>query len=178
MNMPGFTAEASLCKTSGRYRSARHMTKLAANAIYASAEMMVGEEVVEVKGEAPSVPPPWGAPWGWGPGGWSGGGGAPSPGGEVAWGPPGGTVGGVAKRYSSYFIKNCTVDQAYSDDAKPCRDKIQNDLENKVRTEKVHYIRCVGDKMGCCQNYRDSRGKLRRSCEDLPKKDGDRGSSN
>lgn len=93
INMPGFTAEDSLYRTSGHYRSDRnrHAINLPAQTISTihPTAAMVGEEVIEVFGEAPQAP--WGLPWGWGPGGWSGGsGGGGTPGGPTDGGGGGG----------------------------------------------------------------------------------------
>jgi hypothetical protein len=72
MSMPAFTAEASLYTTLGRNRTASGVAT-AAPVIHASAIWEVGEEVIEVEGDAP------GLPWGWHPpGDWGGGGGLPT----------------------------------------------------------------------------------------------------
>jgi hypothetical protein len=93
-NMPGFTADVSLYRTSGHYRSDRngHAVNLTAQTITAihPAAAMVGEEVIVIEDEAP-----WGLPWGWGPGGWTGGGGGGGvPTGPTDWGGGGGGGGG------------------------------------------------------------------------------------
>ena len=78
-NMPGFSAEVSLYTSSGHYRSNRNsngVSFLTAGTISGihTAAAMVGEEVIEIVGEAPL-----GLPFGWGPGGWVGSGGGSTP---------------------------------------------------------------------------------------------------
>lgn len=69
MNMPGFSAENSLYRTSGHYQIDRHaihsMTAVMSPFKPAAIDLdNVGEEVIPIEGTPP--------PWGWGPGGWSG----------------------------------------------------------------------------------------------------------
>jgi len=101
MNMPGFTANDSLYRTSGHYRSGRNRTGINLNAqangpIHSQATDLdtVGEEVIIIEGTAPT---PWGLPSGWGPGGWGGphGGGGPVPTGPGGGGGSGSGSGGT-----------------------------------------------------------------------------------
>lgn len=75
MNMPRFTAEASLYRTNGHYRTGRnrHAVHLPArmNGTIHTAVTIIewGEEVIEIEGQAPQAP--------WNP--WVGGGGVTGP---------------------------------------------------------------------------------------------------
>jgi hypothetical protein len=154
MNMPGFTAEASLYKTNGHYRSDRntHAINLPAqtmSTIHPTA-MMVEGEVIEVSGEAPQAP--WGLPSGWGPWGW----GAPhGSGGPIPSGPSeGGGKGGGEKtppKKQPPLNQRCTMKQLQSKAAAPCiergvRDVLDHNLKNP------HFVFCDGGGiMFCCQ---------------------------
>jgi|RhiMethySRZTD1v2_1073278.scaffolds.fasta_scaffold597095_2 hypothetical protein len=96
-NMPGFSAEVSLYTSGGHYRSNRNSNTVsfAASAIGVihAAAAMVGEEVIEIVGEAP-----WGLPMGWGPGGWVGSGGGTTPTGPREGGGGGPGAGGSGPR--------------------------------------------------------------------------------
>jgi hypothetical protein len=75
MDMPRFTAVASLYKTSGHYRADRgemiSSTRMNST-VYPTAidEETIGEEVIVIHDSAPQEP--WGLPWSWGSGGWGG----------------------------------------------------------------------------------------------------------
>lgn len=168
MNMPAFTAEASLYKTSGHYRAARQVVTLPVRAIQATAIMVPGE-VIEIEGEAP-WDPQWGLPWGWGPAGWggSGSGGGTTPVDEPR-GPGGQGGGGPVKEPK--MPGACTMEQVQSEWAKPCMDKQAADLRHvPLDMDHIHLLSCGKDKqgqeiMGCCQ-YSKS-GRL--ACVPLPK---------
>lgn len=72
MNMPGFSAEFSLCPTSGRYRTGIHAIRLSTQmtSVVHAAAIMLDPTVIRVFGEAPQAPVE--LPWGWGRGGWGG----------------------------------------------------------------------------------------------------------
>jgi hypothetical protein len=84
MNVPRFTAEASLYKTGRHYQARSHAINSSTQEIGTLhlAAINVPGEVIEVEGEAP-----WGLPWGWGPGGWG-------DGGSGTWGGTGGSSDG------------------------------------------------------------------------------------
>ena len=170
MNMPGFTAESSLYKTSGQYRAARQVGQISSRAIYATAEM-VGHEVIPIEGDAPWVPAPWGLPWGWGPGGWTGGGGGASP---LADEPPGSGGGGgggghvPAGEHGPGVAFGCTVKELNDPRAQRCLAQQQQDAEAGVRFP--HYVRCVGDNIACCRDYIGKDRKRHRVCKAVPKR--------
>jgi hypothetical protein len=174
MSMPAFTAEASLYTTLGRNRTARGVAT-AAPAIHASAIWEVGEEVIEVEGDAP------GLPWGWHPpGDWGGGGGLPT--GGFGGGPRGGSGGGPKTGPKSPAKETkCTTKQLQSPGGSRCVDQMQEDIRNCGATtadvsdevfykclEKIHYVRCTDDnRLGCCRDLDERRpdGTRKRQCE-------------
>ncbi len=166
MNMPRFTAEDSLYKTSGHYQTGRHAinSSMQMNGTIHSAVIDDGrEEVIVIVGEAPSSP--WG-PWVFGGGvtGPLGGGGTPSGGGESGGGGPGVGGGGVPFEKPKIdldkpVLNGCSVNQLNSKAAKPCNKKVDDDLNGGVKNP--HYFECTGKKKGkvhhpkmqCCQKY-------------------------
>ena len=163
MNMPRFTAEASLYKTSGHYRTGRQAIN--------SPTKMIGPihlAVIDVPGETVVIvekwpPDPWEPPWigGTGPGTP-----VPSPGGsEGGGGGPGGGVGGSPMTPPKKpprpvppapppLNDGCTYDQRVSEAGISCQQKIYDDVHvNKVKNP--HYLLCEGSKMMCCQNHPD-----------------------
>ena len=174
MNMPAFTAEASLYKTSGQYRTARQVIKLPARAIYATAAMEEEEwvpppgEVVNIVGVAPF---PWGPiPWRWGPGGWSGGGGGPAPVDEP--GGPGGKGGGSGSGgdgggKDEYRLKYCTREQFQSRPALGCLARNKTDPTITRGTAQPYYVSCNKEGgMACCQDSRKG-GRLVKNCRPI-----------
>ena len=91
--MPGFTAEASLYKTSRHYRTSYRALDPLGHAMgtIRPSEIDVPGEVIEIEDDAPWSPPSWGGHTG--PGTTGGGGG-----GEPGGGEPGGGDGGIPSK--------------------------------------------------------------------------------
>jgi hypothetical protein len=157
MNMPRFTAEASLSRVSGHYRSSRNAFNASAQITSGLYAAMIGGEVVNVHSCLPGwtdvagvcFPPPLTEPTG------GGGGDGPSPVQE----PGGGRGGGSGGRVEEERVNGCTRKQHDSRLAKPCRDQIALDVKNKVAR---HYLECDGAKVKCCEK----RGKFRDECKE------------
>jgi hypothetical protein len=161
MNVPKFTAEASLYQTGGHYRTGSQVIHSLPRAIspitpaITSAEVPVNVpgEIIEVHGEAPGCPLGWikiggtcvleGPPSG-------GGSGTPGGGGEGG-GPSGGagTPFGDKPKDDPRDIYGCTSKQYESKKAKPCLDKGAKDPTHST------YLRCEGRKMKCCKDHGD-----------------------
>jgi hypothetical protein len=165
MTMPGFTAVATLYKTSGHYTN-RHFINLASqmgNAI-GPALGISDEGPIEVHSCRPGliqigegenmvcVDPldPFGTGGHEGPGEGGTGGGVPTD-----------TGGGSSGDDEVLISEGCTVKQIHSRAAKPCWDK------QRKESDRIYYLRCVGDKMGCCHDYVGSDGKTHRDCTNL-----------
>lgn len=158
MNLPGFTADASLYNTSGHYRTgqrainlpAQHMGTMRLSAID------VPGEVIIIEDDAPWSPPSWGGHTGPGTGGGSGetggGGGAAGGGGD----------GGIPSKTDPNDKPlpgqhGCSANQIQSEAAQPCHKLIDNDLLSGAKNS--HYFECTGKrkgkvvhpKMQCCQ---------------------------
>jgi hypothetical protein len=154
INLPGFTADASLYETGGHYRScarpADHTRTIRLSAID------VPGEVIEIEDDAPWLPPSWGGHTGPGSSGGSGetGGGA---------GGPGGGDGGIPSTdpydKPAPHLHGCSNAEIQSAAAKPCEDLVESDLMHDIKPP--HYTRCrnikdkkgkvVGRVMECCQ---------------------------
>ena len=155
-NMPGFTAAASLYKTSGHYRTGNRAINPPGHTMgtIRPSEIDVPGEVIEIEDDAPWSPPSWGGHTG--PG--TSGGGA----GETGGGEPGGGDGGIPSKTDPNDkpvrgLHGCSANQLMSDAAKPCKDQLQSDIMNDVKNP--HYMRCTGKRQGnvvhprmeCCQ---------------------------
>lgn len=166
MNMPRFTAEAVLYKTSGHYRTGRQAINLSAEMIR---PIHPAREVIEIH----SCPPGWsdigGTCWPdplMEPGGGSSEPGTPGVPGETGEGGRpggGGGNGGVPLDKDAPIpeLGNCSARQIQSKAATPCQKKIEEDLMNNVKNR--HYFECTGKrrgrvqhpKMQCCQQKGD-----------------------
>jgi hypothetical protein len=174
MNMPSFTAEASLFKTSGHYQTTRNAINLAAHT-GCTIEPALGisdEGPIEVHSCRPGtvqigegqnmvcVDPsdPFGTR-GHDGGGGGGGDGVPTDGG-----------GGERPPEETH---GCTYKQVQSPEADSCIKQMEKDI--KAGLEFEHYLRCSRDKKGnpimaCCQDYRDIRGSRHRRCTPIKSK--------
>ena len=94
-NLPGFTADLSLGRSSGHYRTDRSVSATAmTNAIPQAISVTEENGVITIIDDAPMQ-----MPWGWGPGGWTTGGGGGGPvGGGSGEGGGGGSGGGGRPR--------------------------------------------------------------------------------
>jgi|SRR5215472_2121331 len=164
MRIPAFTAEAALDRTSGHYQTSRNTTLSAQMIGSISPTLGISDEgPIEVHSCRPGllqvgeganmvcVDPrdPFGT------GGHEGAGEA---------GPGGGMptdVGGGSEDDQVLISEGCTIKQIHSRAAKPCWDK-----QNK-ESDRIYYLRCVGDKMGCCHDYVGADGKTHRDCTNL-----------
>jgi hypothetical protein len=173
MNMPTFTAEASLYKTSGHYRihRARHPVSSSAQMISpVSPALFQRPETVEVH----SCPVGWSdfggtcyPPLTEPPVGGGGGGDMPPGGGPDNGGPFSGESG--KDDLDKVQVNGCSIRQLRSKAAKPCQDKLDKDTMN--RSKHPHYVACTGDQEGnvvhphmwCCQE----RDRLPPTCEKL-----------
>jgi hypothetical protein len=154
IDLPGFTADASLYETGGHYRTcvdasgrpAGHMGTIRLSAID------VPGEVIEIEDDAPWSPPSWGGHTGPASGGGSG---ETGPGG----GGPGGGDGGIPDPNDkpAPHLHGCSPNQIMSDAAKPCEARVESDLMHGVKNR--HFTRCTGEQKGnvvhpvmeCCQ---------------------------
>src|SRR5262245_4567732 len=167
MNMPSFTAEATLYKTSGQYRTSRNAINLAAQAGH-PIDLALGisdEGPIEVHSCRPGllqigeganmrcVDPR--DPFGTG----SHGGGDPAGG----HGTPTDSTGGGGKPPKPKLVHGCTPDQLQSDEAAACFEKQAEDVKNN---KPLHYVRCTKTKMQCCQDDR-SGGTKATACTKL-----------
>jgi hypothetical protein len=158
MNMPRFTAEASLSRVSGHYRSSRNAFNASAQITSGIYTSLMGEEVIHIHSCAPGwtdiggvcFPPPLTEPSG------GGGGQGPSPVDEPG---RGGGRGGGGGHTEARDANGCTFRQFNSKIAKPCRDKQEEDKKNNVAK---HYLQCKGTKIECCEK----RGKFRDECKE------------
>jgi hypothetical protein len=163
MSMPAFTADVSLGKTSGHYQTSRR-TILAQMIGSISPALGISDEgPIEVHSCRPGflqigeganmvcVDPrdPFGTGGHEGAGETGPGGGVPT------------DVGGGSGDDEVLISEGCTTRQIHSRAAKPCRDK------QKKESDRIYYLRCVGDKMGCCYDYVGSDGKTHRDCTNL-----------
>jgi len=172
MNMPAFTAEASLYQTTGYYRTTENAVSLSAqeaNGIYSA---MVGEETIEIHSCAPGWtdiggrcwPNPLTEPTG------GGGGNTPSPGDIEEGNGPGGTQVGGRRQRAPDQPKLCSQKAKDSQVHKDCVDETIKDASQNRAPETWHYARCVNDRMGrelvaCCHNYFDENAKrTKRAC--------------
>jgi len=158
---PGFTAEASLYKTSRHYRASYHTRDLPGHAAgtISPSEINVPGEVIEIEDDAPWSPPSWGGHTGPGPttGGGETGGGEPGGGG-------GGGGGGTSPKPDpldkpNRLLHDCSPNQVMSDAAGPCIAQLEYDLMHDVKNP--HYMRCRGKRQGnvahpimeCCRKH-------------------------
>ncbi len=168
MNVPTFTAECSLYKTSGHYQTSRNAIKLARHTgdTIDPALGISDEGPIEVHSCRPGfvqigegqnmvcVDPtdPFGTRGhdGGGPGGGDG--------------VPTDTGGGEGSPEEAH---GCNYKQIQAPQAGPCLEQMEKDA--RAGREFEHYLRCSKDKkgnpiMGCCQDYRDRRGSRHRRC--------------
>lgn len=155
---PGFTAAASLYNTSRHYRTSYRAVDGRRNTVdvIRPAEINVPGEVIEIEDDAPWSLPSWGGHTG--PGTTTGGTG------ETGSGEPGGGGGDGStptktdpKDKPSPWLHGCSANQIMSNAAKPCQEKVEQDLMNGVKNK--HYTQCTGrrqgnvahPKMECCQ---------------------------
>ena len=154
--LPGFTANASLYRTSGHYRTDKRAINLRVQQMGTMrlSAIDVPGEVIEIEDDAPWSPPSWGGHTGPGssgppsePGGGGGDAGGESSSGEPPEKPP------VRDKHG----RGCTAGQLRSKWAKPCTDLRK--LEMKDHDKNPHYVECTGEKLGdwkhgemkCCQ---------------------------
>lgn len=166
MNLPRFTAEASLYQTNGHYQTGRQAIKLPTETIRA---IYPAVEVIEIHSCPPGYTDIGGSCWPDPLTEPSGGGGGSTPG-VPSGGPgedrPGGGGGRPPKRVAERpktpkkskigphnFDDNCTRAQVGSIEAKPCVDQLYKDFANKVPKENWPYLVCEGSEMGCCKDY-------------------------
>lgn len=164
MNMPSFTAEHTLYRTSSNYRTGIHLPTSPMRVVYPA------REVIQVH----SCPPGWsdigGSCW---PNTLTeptgGGGGEPSGVGEIGVG--GGPSGGGETASSSPIWPNtCSMEQLQSKAADPCINKILEDARNDVPFP--HFVRCSRDRngkpiMACCRPYFDRQKRPHQICEPI-----------
>ena len=167
MNIPAFTAEATLYNTRGHYRSARP----AINLVTQTGDTIrlalgISDEGIEVHSCRPGfiqigegatmvcVDPtdPFGTRG-------HDGGGLPGNGGGV----PTDSGGRPPRRPPQ--THGCTSEQLQTEEAGRCIEKMQEDVKKGEKF--THYVRCSKDRqgnpiMGCCQDYLDGRIKRRR----------------
>jgi len=163
MRIPAFNAEAALGHTSGHYQTSRS-TILSPQMIGSiSPALGISDETINVTSCRPGflqigeganmvcVDPrdPFGT-------GGHEGAGETGPGGGVP-----GDVGGGSGDDEVLISEGCTVKQIHSRAAKPCWDK------QKKESDRIYYLRCVGDKMGCCHDYVGTDGKTHKDCTNL-----------
>ena len=158
--LPGFTANASLYRTSGHYRTGKRAINLRVQQMgtMRPSAIDVPGEVIEIEDDAPWSPPSWGGHTGPGtsgppgePGGGGGDAGGESSSGEPPKKPP------VRDKHG----RGCTPGQLRSRWAKPCNELRK--LEMKDGDENPHYVECTGEKLGdwkhgemkCCQQKVD-----------------------
>jgi hypothetical protein len=164
MSIPAFTAEAALAQASGHYRTSRSTINLPSQTIGCiSPALGISDETIDVTSCRPGflqigeganivcVDPrdPFGTHGHEGAGEAGPGGGEPT------------DVGGGSGDDNILISEGCTTQQIHSRAAKPCRDAQARDSDH------IHYLRCVGDKMGCCQDYVGRDGKKHRKCTNL-----------
>ena len=155
---PGFTAEASLYKTSRHYRASYRAPGPPGNTVgtIRPSEIDVPGEVIEIEDDAPWSPPSWGGHTGPGTTTTTGETGSGEPGGG------GGGGGGIPSKTDpndkpQRALHGCSANQIMSDAAGPCQDKVESDLMNNVKNP--HYTQCSGKRQGnvahpimeCCQ---------------------------
>ena len=156
--LPGFTANASLYKTSRRYRIGNRAITLSGQetgSMRLSAIDVPGE-VIEIEDDAPWSPPSWGGHTGPGtsgppsePGGGGGDAGGESSGGRAGPDDP------------QEILHGCSERQMQKKAAKPCNKKQDDDFMRGVANP--HYVSCTGEpkgkvmhpKMECCQDWDD-----------------------
>src|SRR5215468_8748148 len=140
---PGFTAEASLYKTSRHYRTSYHALDLPGHTVaIRPSEIDVPGEVIEIEDDAPWSPPPWGGHTG--PG-------TTSPPPETGGGEPGG-AGGVPSKTDpdpdkpGKYLHGCSENQVRLDAAKECHEQLESDLMQipPLPIKDRHYMRCTG----------------------------------
>jgi hypothetical protein len=156
MKLPGFTAEASLAKTGGHYRTGDGAIPLRAHergALHLSATDVPGE-VIEIEDDAPWTPPSWGGHAGPGTSG------PPS---EGVGGGGGGGSGETAEpsdkppNLDKPILHGCSSNQIGSKKARPCVKQAEHDLMHNVSPP--HVLKCTGirhgkvihPKMQCCR---------------------------
>jgi hypothetical protein len=154
--MPGFTAAASLYKTSRHYRTGKSAINLTAHKMgtIRLSEIDVPGEVIIIEDDAPWSPPSWGGHTGPGTSGDAG---------DTGGGEPGGGGGGGIPSTTDPNDKpqpglhGCSANQIQSEAAQPCEKQMEQDLMSGVKNR--HYTRCTGSKKGnvvhpkmeCCQ---------------------------
>jgi len=170
MSIPAYTAESSLNREVGHFQTSRNRTNLRTQIIGSIAPALgISDEGIEVHscrpgfiqlGEGPNmvcIDPgdPFGTRGHEGPGETGPGRGEPTDGGR----------GGKRPKPPKKDANGCYPEQIQSDAAGPCFVLINKDISNGVKN--VHYVRCVGKKLGCCQNYVGTDGKRHRNCTPL-----------
>jgi hypothetical protein len=158
IDLPGFTADASLYEAAGHYRTCVAASSPPADdmlTIRLSAIDVPGE-VIEIEDDAPWLPPSWGGHTGPGSSGGSGetGGGGGGPGGG-----DGGSPSTDPYDKPAPHLHGCSPSEIQSPAAKPCEALVESDFMHGVKPP--HYTRCrdVKDKKGkvvarimeCCQ---------------------------
>jgi len=161
MSIPGFNADATLYKTSGRYQTSRNMINLPTQMIYPA-------EVIEVHGCPPGFNL-WeaGGDWGCDPEGPSGevggdGGGQPPGGGPPGGGPSGGGTAPPTRPprrprpprpkpppQRKYKSGTCSSAQLNTSVARACVEKLNED--NATGSRLVHQLMCDRGKVECCK---------------------------
>jgi len=163
VDLPGFTADASLYKTAGHYRTCAAASNRPADhrGTIRLAAIDVPGEVIEIEDDAPWSPPSWGGHTGPGSSGGSGETGNSE-------GGPGGGDGGIPSTdpydKPAPYLHGCSNTEARAPAAQPCLDQVASDLMNNVKPP--HYMRCrnirnkkgkiVGRTMECCQKQGNS----------------------
>ena len=145
MNMPGFSAAASLYRTGAHYRTgdrAIHLPAHTTGTIHLS-EIDVPGEVIIIEDDAPWSPPSWGGHTGPGT---SGGGDGDTGGGE-----PGGGGDGTPSKADPNDkplpkSHGCSLNQLQSDAGVLCGKKTDQDLFDGIKPP--HYLKCTGNKKG------------------------------
>ena len=172
MSIPAFTAEASLDRGMAHFQTSRNSTSLRTPIIGSIAPALgISDEGIEVHscragyiqlGEGPNMvcvdpanPDPYRTHGHEGPGETRLGAGEPTGRGR----------GGKRPKPPKKDAFGCYPDQIQSDAAGPCVDQIEQDVINGA--EHLHYVRCVGKRMGCCQDYIGTDGKRHRNCTPL-----------
>jgi hypothetical protein len=138
MSMPRFTAEASLYKTSGQYRTGRYTVNSSAPMISPMypAAIDVGHEVIVIHDPwTPQTEPPVIIDLGGTPGG-----------GFTGEGPGGG--GGDGRPRASG--DKCSSDWVNNESAMQCF--IQGEEEARKGVKHPHYVACAGGDIFCCKD--------------------------
>ena len=150
LNMPRFTAEASLSRVSGHYRSSRNALNAGAQ-ITSGIDTALRNEDINIHSCAPGWTEVAGRCWlnpltepVLGGGGDEG----PSPVQEPGGG--GGRGGGTGSRGEPIVSAGCTLRQIKSRLGRWCIGQTERDVASGHGVNDIHHLVCNGDQMECC----------------------------